>query len=600
MKISPNLGGPLLVLLIAGTIGPSEGQNSLRGVFQDVFQVDEPPIGAASAANASSSSSSRNANDGSPEDQEQEGKNFLRGFFDGLFDGEEEAPLEEEENEHGLYSLEELEAMNETTLQTLVEEHELEVSERRGGFLCRLCVVCFAPRHCRRMHCDDDGEEPSSPPSLVPTRVPTTVAPSPSPSRTPRTPSPTTPSPVTSSPVPGPTSDDDTVIEVKAIYSSTTDSNRRSLAQITGSELIDAAKAIASLMGGTLVSGSISSGLFGTRPVVDFEFQVFFGDDVTIDIETFQGDETLRNALVVSLSLDESTVLLSTCASQCGEAEEDVPSGYCYPPTNECVCTGRYGGSSCDSYCYAISSDATCDNTSGCSWCDTTGTCLVSSSVARLPEEIQSCPESCSAFTNQERFCNAATSCNYCASNGSCTNVDEANAAECPFAVKTTSPRNGEENVALTRETVIEFTEPVNPDTVITSNIQVVAAQIGTLDTDLHLSSTGLTLTIFYEEDLPANTDVAVRINHGLKSTAGSSLDTLYEVYFSTLSVLPVAGTMVCGRVFASEQSEDDDGVWLDVPLEGVTISVDGNSAINTVTEADGTFVSKSLFERRA
>lgn len=147
---------------------------------------------------------------------------------------------------------------------------------------------------------------------------------------------------------------------------------------------------------------------------------------------------------------------------------------------------------------------------------------------------------------------------------------------------------------------MIEFTEPVNPDTVITSNIQVVAAQIGTLDTDLHLSSTGLTLTIFYEEDLPANTDVAVRINHGLKSTAGSSLDTLYEVYFSTLSVLPVAGTMVCGRVFASEQSEDDDGVWLDVPLEGVTISVDGNSAINTVTEADGTFVSKSLFERRA
>lgn len=424
---------------------------------------------------------------------------------------------------------------------------------RRGG-KCGCCSVEEEPD--RPEYCDAlVGSDPTTAPSLSPTLMPS-APPSPVPTEL------------------------TLVVNVKALFDAQQDESL---------SLLQKAQVIASILNATVVPNSVLyPGLFGTRPIVDLEFQVRF-EDPFFDLDVFAGDATLRDSLVVSLTAGQKIIKVSNCTEQCGSAEQDVPPGYCYPPTDQCVCTGRYGGPTCSDFCFSAETDAACNAVQGCTWCNTTATCLVTQNLARTSEEVEYCAE-CSDFTAQERFCTAAPLCDYCPSTRTCTSNSITNGSVvCPFDVKQTSPKNGEENVALTRETVIDFSEPLDPSTVSSSTVQA-AAQTGMLNTTLYLSSSGLTLTIFFQEDLPANADITIRITGGLKTMEGNALAGMYEFYFSTLSILPVAGTLVCGRVFASELSQEVAGEWLDVPLEGVTISVDGNAAINAVTQSDGTF----------
>jgi hypothetical protein len=60
---------------------------------------------------------------------------------------------------------------------------------------------------------------------------------------------------------------------------------------------------------------------------------------------------------------------------------------------------------------------------------------------------------------------------------------------------------------------------------------------------------------------------------------------------FDTLSITPVAGTAISGRVFASEPGQGAGGATVDVPLAGVTVTVDGaEETLRTTTDAQGNF----------
>jgi hypothetical protein len=71
-----------------------------------------------------------------------------------------------------------------------------------------------------------------------------------------------------------------------------------------------------------------------------------------------------------------------------------------------------------------------------------------------------------------------------------------------PVVIARTSPANGENEVAVTRETVIEFSWPISSTGVTTATF---SAQFGgqPLATRLHLSPDRRRVTLFYEQPLP-------------------------------------------------------------------------------------------------
>jgi hypothetical protein len=153
-----------------------------------------------------------------------------------------------------------------------------------------------------------------------------------------------------------------------------------------------------------------------------------------------------------------------------------------------------------------------------------------------------------------------------------------------PATILRSSPSNGEDGVAVTRETIIEFSDPIDPDSVTDAAI---SAQFGgnTLATRLHISADNSTVTLFYNEALPASARVRVTIDgEQLLDANGNPVDVdgngsaggTTTIDFDTLSLTVIEGTSVCGRVFASELDTSDRGTSVNVPLQGVTITVDG------------------------
>ena len=93
------------------------------------------------------------------------------------------------------------------------------------------------------------------------------------------------------------------------------------------------------------------------------------------------------------------------------------------------------------------------------------------------------------------------------------------------LGISKTSPSANEEGVAVTRETVIEFSAPLDPKTVTDAAIY---AQFGgqKLPARLHLSDDKQRVTMFYSATLPASARVRVSINGDvLSSLNGDKLD---------------------------------------------------------------------------
>lgn len=160
------------------------------------------------------------------------------------------------------------------------------------------------------------------------------------------------------------------------------------------------------------------------------------------------------------------------------------------------------------------------------------------------------------------------------------------------------SPANGEDEVAVTRETILRFTHPLDADTITTTSVRALFAG-NALAYHWNLSPDAKTLTLFYDNPLPAAARVRVTINDQLRNERGIAFDFDRDGFegdtaiidFDTLGLTPIFGTSVCGRVFASELASTPGGDPINTPLEGVVITVDGmESTLFAVTDALGNF----------
>jgi hypothetical protein len=150
--------------------------------------------------------------------------------------------------------------------------------------------------------------------------------------------------------------------------------------------------------------------------------------------------------------------------------------------------------------------------------------------------------------------------------------------------IESTSPANREDSVAVTRETIIRFNGPVDP---ISITPGAVTAKSGeqTLDFRLHTAKDRRSLTLFYQESLPADARVRVTIDgNGIRDDRGEFIDPdgdglaggTATIDFDTLTLTNLEGTSVCGRVFASGLAPGERDTSVNAQLEGVTITVDG------------------------
>lgn len=162
------------------------------------------------------------------------------------------------------------------------------------------------------------------------------------------------------------------------------------------------------------------------------------------------------------------------------------------------------------------------------------------------------------------------------------------------------SPAAGEGSVSVTRETIIRLTAPLAGSAAV-GNDRLYAEFGGRkLLTRVQLSSDRRTLTLFYLEPLPGSARVRVTfLGDGLNDERGRALDLdgdgqpggVATIDFDTLSLTPVLSTAVCGRVFASELAASPNGQSINVPLAGVTITVDGmEETLRAVTDQNGDF----------
>jgi len=176
-----------------------------------------------------------------------------------------------------------------------------------------------------------------------------------------------------------------------------------------------------------------------------------------------------------------------------------------------------------------------------------------------------------------------------------------------------TSPANGETGVAVTRETIIRFTQPLSDDTLITTTNLYATFAGRKLLSRVDLSSDRRKVTLFYLENLPGggvmtnnlpgSARVRVTFNgNPFRDFAGRPIDAdgdgqpggVAIIDFDTLSLTPLTGTIVCGRVFASELAVRTNGstnISINVPLGGVTITADGlEESVRAVTDQFGNF----------
>jgi len=163
----------------------------------------------------------------------------------------------------------------------------------------------------------------------------------------------------------------------------------------------------------------------------------------------------------------------------------------------------------------------------------------------------------------------------------------------------TSSPTTDEIGVAVTRETKLLLDHPLAA-AVIPSGADVFAEFGGaTLPARVALSAARDEITVYYDDPLPPSARVTVTVvGDALLDDTGRALDADRDgqpggtatFAFETLSLTLVPGTAVTGRVFASELAPG--GGSMNVPLEGVTITVDGldPASASATTDAMGNF----------
>lgn len=163
----------------------------------------------------------------------------------------------------------------------------------------------------------------------------------------------------------------------------------------------------------------------------------------------------------------------------------------------------------------------------------------------------------------------------------------------------TSSPANGEGDVAITRETVIYFSRPLADSTVIDDSKLFAEFGGARLPARIQLNSTRTKATLFYASPLPASARIRVTLlSNSILDINNDAVDVDNDgipggtvfIDFDTLGLTSVEGTAICGRVFASELIPGENGASLNEPLAGVTITVDGATHISAITDQFGNF----------
>lgn len=168
--------------------------------------------------------------------------------------------------------------------------------------------------------------------------------------------------------------------------------------------------------------------------------------------------------------------------------------------------------------------------------------------------------------------------------------------------VRASSPLNGEQGVAVTRETIVHFSAPLATNAIITTENFFAGFGGRRVLSRVELSSDRKKASLFYLEPLPGSARVAVVFDgSGVLDDAGVAVDGDGDgvpggqaiIAFDTLNLTALANTAVVGKVFASElvPGNDTGANAVNQPLAGVTITVDGmEQTLRAVTDATGAF----------
>ncbi len=124
------------------------------------------------------------------------------------------------------------------------------------------------------------------------------------------------------------------------------------------------------------------------------------------------------------------------------------------------------------------------------------------------------------------------------------------------------SPASGETGIAVTRETILTFNQPLAADTLITTTNLYAEFAGRRILSRVELSSDRRKATLFYLENLPASARINVTFDAStVRDVFGRLVDAdanrveggIGTIEFDTLGITPVPGTAISGRVFASQ-----------------------------------------------
>ena len=305
-------------------------------------------------------------------------------------------------------------------------------------------------------------------------------------------------------------------------------------------------------------------------------------------------------ARVYDSSSESNVYFAISCPQDCGD------HGSCLPETEKCKCDWGYAGEQCNVTCSSLDSqEGTCESQDGCGFCSSNERCISSTppptlAVSQRIDIAGVCP-TCEDMNGDEGACLSSPGCVFCYASGLCSPTGAP--ANCSFSVVRTSPNDGENNVALTREVVIVFSSEVDASS-LTNETIIVSTGDTVIPYRLDVSSSKLSARLFWQA-IPQQAKIKVRLSNKIMSEGGVVLqvppsDNFYEFEFFTLSVTPAPNTMVMGRIFASElvhflvsvDNMTEKNSSLDVPLENVKISVDAaEDELFTFTDVNGFFV---------
>ncbi|MEM7384587.1 MAG: dockerin type I domain-containing protein [Verrucomicrobiota bacterium] len=172
--------------------------------------------------------------------------------------------------------------------------------------------------------------------------------------------------------------------------------------------------------------------------------------------------------------------------------------------------------------------------------------------------------------------------------------------AVAPLRIRSASPSPGESGVSLTRETVVHFSIPLSLDATLENDDFLAELGGRKVLSRAELSGDRKKATLFYLEPLPSSARIRVQLKGDrLTDLLGRPADLdgdgepggHYEMSFDTLSIMANPTTGMVGRVLASERKKSALGGVVDVPLAGVTITVDGaEETMRAVTDTEGNF----------